>query len=61
MFRFFAAKTRFATVPDVSWDDVGALEPLREELNYAILQPIRKPEIYGRMVLPPSQDPVTAK
>ncbi len=48
-------------MPDVSWDDVGALEPLREELNYAILQPIRKPEIYGRMVLPPSQDPVTAK
>jgi ribosome biogenesis ATPase len=23
-------------VPSVSWDDVGALESLREELNYAI-------------------------
>lgn len=46
-----AKREGFATVPDVSWDDVGALEPLREELNYAILQPIRKPEIYGRMGL----------
>lgn len=35
---------RFATVPDVSWDDIGALEELREELSLSILQPITNPE-----------------
>lgn len=36
----------FATVPDVTWEDVGALEPIREELEYAIVEPIRNPELY---------------
>lgn len=27
----------FATVPDVSWDDIGALQNVREELKTAIL------------------------
>lgn len=36
----------FATVPDVTWDDVGAMKPIREELEYAIVEPIRRPEIY---------------
>ena len=29
---------RFATAPDVTWDDVGALDALREELSLTILQ-----------------------
>lgn len=36
----------FATVPDVNWEDVGALDHVREELEYAIVEPIRNPELY---------------
>lgn len=36
----------FATVPDVNWDDVGALAHVREELEYAIVEPIKNPELY---------------
>ncbi|EEB09396.2 AAA family ATPase Rix7 [Schizosaccharomyces japonicus yFS275] len=36
----------FATVPDVTWADVGALKPIRVELQMAIVQPIKRPELY---------------
>lgn len=36
----------FATVPDVTWEDVGAMNTIREELEYAIVEPIKSPEIY---------------
>jgi len=39
----------FATVPDVSWSDVGALHGIREELHMAIVQPIRRPEIFKKV------------
>ena len=39
----------FATIPDVSWSDVGALHSTREELQMAIVQPIRRPEIFKRV------------
>lgn len=32
-----AKREGFATVPDVTWDDVGALQDIREELNMAIM------------------------
>ena len=32
-----AKREGFATVPDTTWVDVGALEDIREELNIAIL------------------------
>lgn len=32
-----AKREGFATVPDVTWDDIGALESIREELTMAIL------------------------
>lgn len=32
-----AQREGFATVPDVTWDDVGALTNVRQELNLAIL------------------------
>lgn len=32
-----AQREGFATVPDVTWDDVGALTHVRQELNLAIL------------------------
>ena len=36
----------FATVPDVSWNDIGAMEGIRQELNMSIVEPIRHPEIF---------------
>ena len=32
-----AKREGFATIPDVTWDDVGALKDIREELTMAIL------------------------
>ena len=37
----------FATVPDVSWEDIGALKSVREELQMAIVEPIKNPELYA--------------
>ncbi|KAK5132646.1 hypothetical protein LTR08_008768 [Meristemomyces frigidus] len=37
----------FATIPDVSWDDIGALKSVREELQTAIVEPIKQPELYA--------------
>lgn len=39
----------FATVPDVSWSDIGALHTTREELHMAIVQPIKRPELFRRV------------
>ncbi|ODV91594.1 hypothetical protein CANCADRAFT_73317 [Tortispora caseinolytica NRRL Y-17796] len=36
----------FTTVPDVTWADVGALGPIRKELQMAIVQPIMRPDLY---------------
>jgi ribosome biogenesis ATPase len=36
----------FATIPDVTWSDIGALHETREELQMAIVQPIRRPELF---------------
>ncbi|KAH8094551.1 P-loop containing nucleoside triphosphate hydrolase protein [Cristinia sonorae] len=36
----------FATVPDISWADIGALHATREELHMAIVQPIKRPELF---------------
>ncbi|KAK0455203.1 nuclear valosin-containing protein-like protein, partial [Desarmillaria tabescens] len=38
---------RFATVPDVSWSDIGALHCTRDELHMAIVQPIERPELFS--------------
>ena len=37
----------FATVPDVTWADIGALRNTREELHMAIVQPIRRPDLFS--------------
>ena len=39
----------FATVPETTWADIGALRPVREELLTAIVEPIRSPEKYKRV------------
>lgn len=40
-----AKREGFATVPGVSWSDVGALASVREELSLSILEPIAYPEV----------------
>ncbi|CAD7973176.1 unnamed protein product, partial [Amoebophrya sp. A25] len=41
----------FATAPDVSWEDVGGLITLREELELAIIEPIRKADLFASLGL----------
>lgn len=43
----------FATIPDVSWDDIGALATVREELQFAIVDPIKNPERYSAIGISP--------
>nr|CAD7425785.1 unnamed protein product [Timema monikensis] len=46
-----AKREGFATVPDVTWDDIGALQDIREELEMAILAPVRYPEQFSSLGL----------
>ncbi|KAF2433276.1 AAA-domain-containing protein [Tothia fuscella] len=39
----------FATIPDTTWEDIGALTEVREELEMAIVQPIKSPERYKKV------------
>jgi len=42
----------FATVPGISWDDIGALSSIREELTLSVLEPIRNPEKFKMLGIP---------
>ncbi|KAJ1731763.1 Ribosome biogenesis ATPase rix7 [Coemansia biformis] len=44
-----AKREGFATVPGVTWDDIGALGKVREELRMAVVEPIRNPEIFAQV------------
>ncbi|KAG8584512.1 hypothetical protein GDO81_008860 [Engystomops pustulosus] len=46
-----AKREGFATVPDVTWADIGALDGIREELTMAILAPVRNPEQFKALGL----------
>ncbi|KAJ5610771.1 hypothetical protein N7510_007490 [Penicillium lagena] len=37
----------FATIPDTTWADIGALGGVRDELSTAIVEPIMNPDIYA--------------
>jgi ribosome biogenesis ATPase len=39
----------FATVPDVTWSDIGALTNIREGLRMAIVEPIKYPQLFARV------------
>ncbi|KAJ1503685.1 hypothetical protein HMI54_007863 [Coelomomyces lativittatus] len=39
----------FATVPDVTWDQIGALAHIREELRLSIIEPVLHPEAFRQM------------
>lgn len=36
----------FATIPDTTWSDIGALQDVRETLEMAVVQPIQNPQRY---------------
>ncbi|KAK4076504.1 hypothetical protein Trihar35433_3064 [Trichoderma harzianum] len=36
----------FTVIPSVTWDQVGALEQVREQLHMSIIGPIKNPELY---------------
>ncbi|KAF5306432.1 hypothetical protein FQR65_LT07344 [Abscondita terminalis] len=46
-----AKREGFATVPDVTWDDVGSLSHIREELQMAILAPVQHSEQFRALGL----------
>eukprot|EP00099_Drosophila_melanogaster_P008792 NP_001261512.1 smallminded, isoform G [Drosophila melanogaster] len=46
-----AKREGFITVPDTTWDDIGALEKIREELKLAVLAPVKYPEMLERLGL----------
>ena len=46
-----AQREGFTTTPEVTWDDVGSLTEVREELNFSIVEPIAHPERFHAMGL----------
>lgn len=39
----------FATIPDTTWADIGALGGIRDELATAIVEPIKNPDVYANV------------
>lgn len=37
----------FATVPNVTWEDIGALSSVADELRMAVVEPIKHPEYFA--------------
>nr|XP_006817581.1 PREDICTED: nuclear valosin-containing protein-like [Saccoglossus kowalevskii] len=46
-----AKREGFVTIPDVTWNDIGALEAVRDELSMAILAPVRNPVAFKALGL----------
>jgi ribosome biogenesis ATPase len=46
-----AKREGFATVPDVTWNDIGALSEVRSELEWSILYPIKRPEDFEKLAI----------
>jgi ribosome biogenesis ATPase len=44
-----ALREGFATIPGTEWSDIGALHDVRHELHMAIVEPIRRPELFERL------------
>lgn len=36
----------YITIPDISWEDIGALESVREELSFAVVEPIKNRSLF---------------
>ncbi|KAL7754325.1 Ribosome biogenesis ATPase rix7 [Sorochytrium milnesiophthora] len=39
----------FATVPGVTWEQIGALNYVRDELRMAVVEPVRHPEFFSKV------------
>lgn len=39
----------FATIPDTTWSHVGAMQKIRKEMEMAIVQPIKNPEMFRKV------------
>ncbi|KAK8807299.1 hypothetical protein WA158_004058 [Blastocystis sp. Blastoise] len=46
-----AKREGFATIPNTTWDDIGALDSVREEIRLSVVEPIRNPSIFKHMGL----------
>ncbi|KAK2580628.1 hypothetical protein KPH14_007738 [Odynerus spinipes] len=46
-----AKREGFATVPDVTWNDIGSLQDIRQELQMAIVAPVRHAEQFTALGL----------
>ena len=44
-----AKREGFATIPDTTWAHIGALHKVREQLEMAIVEPIRRPASFARV------------
>ena len=46
-----AQREGFASIPSVTWDDVGSLKDVKEEISFSITRPIKEPLLYESMGL----------
>lgn len=44
-----AKREGFATIPDTTWSHIGALHEVRKQLEMAIVEPIKRPELFARV------------
>ena len=44
-----AKREGFATIPDTTWSHIGALHEVRDQLEMAIVEPIKRPESFARV------------
>lgn len=50
-----AIREAFVTIPNVSWDDVGGLEDVKEQLRNVVERPLKQPEVFRAAgVTPPN-------
>ncbi|RLN98063.1 hypothetical protein BBJ28_00008481, partial [Nothophytophthora sp. Chile5] len=47
------ADTLSSSVPDVSWDDIGGLESVKQSLLEMVVWPLEKPQVFRRMGIAP--------
>ena len=48
-----AIREVFVEVPDVSWDDVGGLDDIKQRLREAVEWPLKYPELFEAVHLTP--------
>ena len=49
-----AKREGFSTIPDTTWEQIGALEDVRKELMMNIINPIMRPDVYATVGIKPA-------